>query len=418
MSPVADTDRLRITSLTDFYDPVIGGLERHVKGLAAEFVRRGHEMTIISLAPPGEARSETIDGVLVERVTGLSQRMLRRLYASQSRPFHPTVPDPLVMRELSRVIGERKPDVVLAHSWILHSYLPIKHRHDAVLVAYLHDYGLVCARKTFHFEGREVCSGPAYAKCVRCSRGQYGALRGAALTTGLFADSRMYGRIDRLIANSHAVAEAVRTGPRVGCDEVAVIPPFLTPTSIDAGVARPGFLPADGDYLLFVGALGEHKGVSVLVDAWQGLDPRPPLVLLGTPQVDTPEHFPEGVTVVENVPHDAVMAAYSHATVTVVPSVWPEPFGKVAVEAMSLGCPVVATAGGGLAEIVRDGVDGLLVTPGDTLELRTAIARLLGDPGLRARLGERGRERAQHFTVESAVDQHERIYRAALAERR
>ncbi len=78
-----------------------------------------------------------------------------------------------------------------------------------------------------------------------------------------------------------------------------------------------------------------------------------------------------------------------------------EPFGLVLVEALLRGVPVVAPSTGGPAEIVRDGVDGLLVDPADRSELTRAIVRLLGDPARCASMGEAGRGRAlEHFSAE------------------
>mgnify|MGYP000997476360 CR=1 FL=1 len=94
------------------------------------------------------------------------------------------------------------------------------------------------------------------------------------------------------------------------------------------------------------------------------------------------------------VAHDQMPALYARAAVCAVPSVWEEPFGLVAVEAMAAGRPVVASRTGGLARIVADGETGLLTPPGDAAALADALARLLDDPALRARLGAAGRARA------------------------
>ena len=80
---------------------------------------------------------------------------------------------------------------------------------------------------------------------------------------------------------------------------------------------------------------------------------------------------------------------YSAASALLVPS-WAEPFGRVVIEAMACGCPVIATAAGGVPEIITDGSDGLLVPPRDPLALSAAILALLHDPDLARRLRENG----------------------------
>ena len=98
-------------------------------------------------------------------------------------------------------------------------------------------------------------------------------------------------------------------------------------------------------------------------------------------------------------------------------SVVPEPFGQVVVEAMALGLPVIASGAGGPAEVVSDGVDGLLHPPGDVEALTAALKRLASDPGLRRRLGTAGRERARQFTPSVVAPQIMAVYERLLGPR-
>src|SRR4029077_11673894 len=82
---------------------------------------------------------------------------------------------------------------------------------------------------------------------------------------------------------------------------------------------------ADKPFILFFGALQPHKGLLTLLDAYSGLDPPPPLVLIGSVWPDTPRYFPAGVTVMRNVPHADVMKAWERSLFGVVPSIWPDP---------------------------------------------------------------------------------------------
>jgi glycosyltransferase involved in cell wall biosynthesis len=94
----------------------------------------------------------------------------------------------------------------------------------------------------------------------------------------------------------------------------------------------------------------------------------------------------------------------------------PEPFGRVLIEGMALGKPIVATAGGGVPEIVVDGETGLLVPQGDVGAMAAALRRLLGDAALRDRFGAAGARRArEHFSLGSYVPGVEAVYAAVLA---
>jgi glycosyltransferase involved in cell wall biosynthesis len=195
-----------------------------------------------------------------------------------------------------------------------------------------------------------------------------------------------------------------------------VIPPFLSDDSFESDrVARPPFLPATGDFIMFAGALGPHKGVDILLRAWAGVDPAVPLVLLGLPRPDTPLSFPTDVIVVENVPHDEVLRAWAHCALAVVPSVWPDPCPVVTLEAMAAGRPVIASAVGGLPDLVLDGTTGILLPPGDPEKLRKSIAQLLADPGRRTAMGEAGRRRAKAYSASIVVPRIEQVYRGVIA---
>jgi glycosyltransferase involved in cell wall biosynthesis len=405
---------MRVLQLTDLYAPLLGGLERHVEVLSRELVRRGHRVAVATVAAAeGSPAYEEDDGLAIHRLTSWAQRA--RLHAEPAKPFHPNLPDPGVAAQLRRVIARERPDVVHAHSWIVYSFLPLKAWSGARLVLSMHHFGMACPKLTYVHRGG-MCDGPAYAKCVACAREQYGLAKAAVVTTAARASAPLNRGIDRWVAVSPAVARPVVEHARHARD-VRVVPVFLAPETARAaaGRPRPSFLPAQGGFLLFAGVLGPHKGVDVLLDAYRRLREPPPLVLLGPPHRDMPREVPPGVTVALDVPHADVMAAWRECILGVVPSVWPEPFGTVALEAMSCGRPLVASAVGGLADVVVDGETGLLVPPGDPAALAEAIAALLADPDRRARLGAAGRRRCETvFAASTVVPELEAIYADVL----
>jgi len=111
-----------------------------------------------------------------------------------------------------------------------------------------------------------------------------------------------------------------------------------------------------------------------------------------------------------------VETVWAAADVVVVPSIDPEPFGRVAVEAMAFARPVIAAAHGGLVEIVQPGVTGLLVPPRDAPALTNAMAALATNPSLRASMGQAGlaRQRAV-FSVQGYADRVGAVLDAAAA---
>ena len=173
--------------------------------------------------------------------------------------------------------------------------------------------------------------------------------------------------------------------------------------------------------VLFVGRITRQKGIIYLARAIPDIDRSAQVVLCaGAP--DTPEIAAEMeqavadaqrergnvIWIQEMLPRDEIIQFYSHATVFCCPSIY-EPFGIINLEAMACGTPVVASKVGGIPEVVVDGVTGVLVpleqqteSPFEPLDprrfsadLAAAINRLLGDPDLRQRMAQAGRERVE-----------------------
>jgi glycogen synthase len=203
-------------------------------------------------------------------------------------------------------------------------------------------------------------------------------------SAGRFEDLQVLAKAPRLagallrrarvvIGVSEQLTEAAR---RAGARDACWIPSGV---EIPAEVGK----EADPPEILFVGRLSPEKGISELVGATRGLN----LVVAG----DGPLR-----SLVPNalgfVSHEEVQRLLARAAVVVLPS-HREGLPLVLLEAMAHGRAVVATLVGGTPSLVKDGVTGLLVPPGDAKALRKAIERLLADADLRKRLGEAARAR-------------------------
>jgi glycosyltransferase involved in cell wall biosynthesis len=168
----------------------------------------------------------------------------------------------------------------------------------------------------------------------------------------------------------------------------------------------------------YCGRLEEHKGVHILVSALELL-PHHELVIVGTGPMRArleaqvrAAHLDDRVEFRGAVEYDLLPAEYRSFDVLAVPSLttrsWIEQFGRVAVEAMACGVPVVASASGALPEVVADG--GVLVPPGDAAALAGGIRTLTSDPTVTHEFGRRARDRAQRFSWQSVATQHTALY--------
>ncbi|PIN73325.1 hypothetical protein COV20_03785 [Candidatus Woesearchaeota archaeon CG10_big_fil_rev_8_21_14_0_10_45_16] len=127
--------------------------------------------------------------------------------------------------------------------------------------------------------------------------------------------------------------------------------------------------------IIYLGSLTRFKGPQVLLDAVQGIDCRTDLYGNGPLQAELERVITEkrlDAQVHKPVPYEKVPALYQEADIVVFPSIWPEPFGRIAIEAIAAGRPVIGSAVGGIRESIPEG-RGFLVTPGDAGELRSAI---------------------------------------------
>lgn len=176
-----------------------------------------------------------------------------------------------------------------------------------------------------------------------------------------------------------------------------------------------------GFTLGYVGRLEHHKGVQVLIESLRLLPEQVVLHIVGAgpyrSELETMAAPMSGrIRFMDFVPHEDVPALYRSFDALVIPSIptpsWKEQFGRVAVEAMASGVPVVASADGSLPEVVGPG--GVLVPPNDSEALTMAIAALVDDESLRSEYATAGRKWAQQYSWAAVAEQHLEIYQEAV----
>ena len=251
---------------------------------------------------------------------------------------------------------------------------------------------------------------------------------GMAYQASSWVEKTAYENADGVIAVSESMREDVMELYKVPRDKIRVIHNGIDlkqykPTLDQSILTRYGIDP-EKPYVLFVGRITRQKGIIHLVRAIKWIRPGTQIVLCaGAP--DTPEIAREMkervaearresanpiVWIPEIVPKDDIIKLYSQAKLFICPSVY-EPFGIINLEAMACGIPVVASAVGGIKEVVVNDKTGLLVplTPvgGNDFEpldpdqfakdLAAAVNSLLDDPERLRKMGLRARERVEHF---------------------
>ncbi|HET9153193.1 MAG TPA: glycosyltransferase family 4 protein [Solirubrobacterales bacterium] len=406
---------MRILMLTQSYAPIVGGIEHMVEDISGELAKRGHDVAIATLRQP---QSEPVGSAEVPAF-GLrtSIHNLPGLHLDEERSHAPPAPDPLTTRELRQLKKRFRPDIVHAHDWLVHSYLPLDRRSGPALLLSMHDYGLTCATRRFMHRGTSLCGGPGPVKCVRCACEVYESVaKGAPTALGTrLSERRVRKHVDVFLPVSTAVRDLCRLGPE---DTHRVINNFVTGQPPPLGdPPELSQLPTE-PFIMYFGDVSEEKGVHNLVAAYRELDAPPPLVLIGR-RIPGEIEDTGGALALGRMPHRLVLEALRRSLFTVAPSIWSDPFPVVALEAAAAGKPTVASRIGGLQDSVVDGETGFLVPPGDRPALAQAMRRLLEDTELRERMGAAAAARqAELYTPATVIPQYEEAYELALEQRR
>jgi phosphatidylinositol alpha-mannosyltransferase len=352
-----------------------GGVQVHVRELARGLADRGHDVLVIA---PGSRTGSTGD----VRIVGGPVRIP---YGGKVAPICFSRSSWRRVREWLRVF---EPEIVHAHEPLSPS---------TSMLAVLAAAAPVVA--TFH----------AFHERSRLLRVAAPALRSVA------------ARIDAAIAVSQAAAgflAPVVRGP------IEVVPNGV---DVDRFAQARGSAPrGEGRVALWVSRLDPQKGFGVAVRAFETLAERFTdlrLVVAGDGRDrDLVERLPDPVrrrvTMLGPVPNVDLPDLLAAADVFLAPATGHESFGIVLVEAMAAGVPVVATDIAGYREVVRAGVDGLLVPPNDPGAIAEAASRVLGDPALAASLSAAGRERSRAFSWDAVIPRLESVYGRVLASAR
>jgi starch synthase len=249
-----------------------------------------------------------------------------------------------------------------------------------------------------------------------------------------WAEKTSFEAADAVIAVSAGMRDDVLTAyPALDASRVHVVhngvdTELYAPTGDDAGLRKVGVDP-DRPFILYVGRITRQKGITHLLAAAERLDKDVQLVLCASAP-DTPQLAAEVTTRIETLraaghtvlhqtemlPREDVISLLSYAAAFCCPSIY-EPLGIVNLEAMACRAPVVASAVGGIPEVVQDGVTGLLVPykpedlPAFEEGLASALAAVVGDPLRGRELGRAGRQRAVDlFSWEAIAEQTVTVY--------
>jgi starch synthase len=405
---------MRIGILTNEYPPnVYGGAGVHVEYLTRELAGLGHAVRVVSFGDQDERQGT----LCVEGVQPPVE--LKGQDSRHTKLFATLLQDLAMSAKLSGI------DVVHCHTWYTHfAGCLVKHLQSVPLVLTTHS--------------------------LEPHRPWKVEQLGTAYHVSTWIERTAYQNADGVVAVSRAMKRDVHDLYGVASERIRVIH-----NGIDLQQYRPTFnvdalreydIDPQVPYVLFVGRIARQKGIIHLVNAIRWFHSGAQVVLCaGAP--DTPEIAAEMdaavdraraesshriVWIREMLPKNKVITLYTHAAIFVCPSVY-EPFGIINLEAMACETPVVASAVGGIPEVVEHGETGLLVAP-ETIsateveprhpaqfsrDLAAAVNVLLDDPELRAAMGRKARARVEReFSWTSIARQTASFYEEVVTRHR
>jgi len=320
--------------------------------------------------------------------------------------------------DVGQAIAAAAPDIVLVNNLFPGlSGSVLRAAADAgvpTLIA-VRNYRLACIAGTLFRDGGpcETCLSPAARPLALTRRCYRGGVAESAVALASQAVTRRYLR-----------APTTYFAPVSG--HVGV---FLRELGVPAGriFVRPNTVlpvPAPGtaaDDVVFAGRFEPEKGVLEAMEAFRrSRRPGDRMTVIGggSLRATVAARSGAGIEVCPPSPHQAVLARLARARMTIVPSLWPEPFGRVAVESLAQGTPVVVAARGGLSEIPEHGVSGLITEPTSVAGLTAAVDEMLHEPYWAADGRDRARERFEaHFSPSIVAKRFDETFAAILGRR-
>lgn len=402
---------LRLCLLTTFYPPQnFGGDGIGVQRLARSLVRRGHRVTVVHDvdaygALGGEPRAagdgDGSDGIEVIRLRSRLGPLSPLLTHLSGRPV-------LHGAFLRRLLARGKFDVVHFNNVSLIGGPRLLSFGDGVKLYEAHEHWLVCPAHVLWRHNREACTG---RQCLRCVL-RFGRPPQPWRHTGLL--ERQIRQIDLFIAKSEFSRDKHR---EFGFPAHMEVLPYFLPDLEVASTPSPES-PHPDPYFLFVGRLEPIKGLADVLPLFDGESGADLLVAGDGSQAETLRRMAAGtrrVRFLGRQPPEALRRYYEHALALLVPSVGYETFGIILIEAMRQGTPVVARRIGPFPEIVARG-GGLLFD--DATHLRSVLARLIDEPGLRAQLSQAARQAfREHWSESTVVPRYLELVRRTAVEK-
>ena len=381
----------------------LGGAEANVLVTAAALRQRGHTVGLVHGSGTRQGEAEWRE-VFAERFP---------ITAASSAD------------DTAQALAGFAPDVVFLHKFsapaVVHGLLA----GAAPVVRMVHDHDLYCMRGyKYNVLTRQICRRAASAFCVFPCGASLARSTGAGFPLRWVSYGEKRREIEQnktlhrlIVASRYMRDELLRNGFSPAQIEIHAPVPRAA-----AAAEAPTFSPRN--LIVYAGQIIRGKGVDVLLQSLAKVRSPFECVILGDgshraecERLSAQLGLQDRVTFAGFVPQEQIAAYYRDASLAVMSSLWPEPFGATGLEAMRCGLPVVAFDAGGISEWLVDGENGFLVPWRDRAAFATRVDSLLRDKALARQLGENGRRLAhERFNFTAYIDGLETLFTRAAAQ--
>lgn len=395
---------MKILYINALYAPYIaGGAEISLKLIVEGMQGKGHEVVVLSMVPEPGLRVDWVDGVKVYRAGLLNgywpftkerppkfRRLLWHLRDSYNSAMGGYV------RE---VLQQEKPTVVSCHNlvgWSIAAWDEI-HRVGIPIVQVLHDMYLLSPDSTLFNQGHQGLSQDLMRRLLRRRH------------------KSKSSSVEAVVGISQSVLERFITQ-----GYFRKVPQYVVHNAREIPAVNLSRLRKDGQSLRvgYIGTLSVAKGVDWLIRQFKASAIVGSLLIAGRGKEEDMAYFrqmADGDARIRFVGYVNPGDFYKTIDVLVVPSIWEEPLGMVAVEGLANNLPVIASNRGGLQETVVDGVNGILCDPDRLDSLGEAIVTLWRDVAQYNRLAARARSSiGEYLSVERMVTEYEHVLQTAI----
>lgn len=364
---------MKVLQVCDYYQ-YLGGTETYIINLSRDLEAQGHAISVMysiktektfSLPNRGEY---FFPAIMVDEKLSLNQK-----------------------KEIQEIIAKENPDIIYIHN-VLNSYLIDKLSKMRPVVRFIHDHNIFCPKgdKFLDLKGK-VCPAACGISCF------FNAYINRCLPRNPFNTIRLIRQRQRQAGINKEINIIVASNYMKGCliqngfdgAKIKIIPYYTIPMQYDQVFFK--------DFILFVGRIHKTKGLQYLLSALARCPQEIKLVVIGEGKYSdelktlvSKQELGKRVEFLGWFSKEKIVSYLVNCLALVVPSLWPEPFGIVGIEAMSYKKPVIASNVGGLPEWLKDNVNGFLVEYNDVDKLAEKINFLFYNKNKAKDMGQEG----------------------------